>query len=201
MTAAPSAATPGEASEPATASGPPTGRPATVEACPLCGAPLDPSQDWCLSCGAAARTRLAATPNWRGPIAAIAVALALALGVLAAALVKLAGDSGPSAPASTRTVTTAPTASTPTVPSASTPGATTSVPTTGASSTPGATSTTGATSPTVTAQPGNAGGIASPGSNPTVTARSTTTPKALKGLTPAQRQKIEKFLKPGTSGR
>ncbi|HXP37256.1 MAG TPA: hypothetical protein VN817_05775, partial [Solirubrobacteraceae bacterium] len=56
------------------------------EACPLCGAPLNPDQDWCLRCGAAARTRLAATPNWKGPIAAIAVVAVLALGVLAAAL-------------------------------------------------------------------------------------------------------------------
>ena len=78
-------------------------------ACPLCGAPLDPRQEWCLSCGAAARTRLAAPTNWKAPIVAIAVIAALALGVLAAALVKLSG--GPGAPKTlapiTRTVTTA----------------------------------------------------------------------------------------------
>ena len=73
-------------------------RVAGSEACPLCGAPLSPEQDWCLRCGAAARTRLAATPNWKAPIATIAVVAALALGVLAAALVKLAGGSGHPAP-------------------------------------------------------------------------------------------------------
>ena len=53
------------------------------DACPMCGAPLRGEQDWCLSCGAAARTRLAATPNWRAPIAVLAILAALALGVLA----------------------------------------------------------------------------------------------------------------------
>jgi hypothetical protein len=78
-------------------------------ACPLCGAPLDPRQEWCLSCGAAARTRLAAPTNWKAPIVAIAVILTLALGVLAAALVKLSGGSpAPKALAPiTTTITTA----------------------------------------------------------------------------------------------
>ena len=62
-------------------------------ACPLCGAPLRPDQDWCLRCGAAARTRLAATPNWRAPAIALALLVALSLGVLAASLVSLAGSS------------------------------------------------------------------------------------------------------------
>jgi hypothetical protein len=163
-------------------------RPAVTEACPLCGSSLDPRQDWCLSCGAAARTRLAATPNWRAPIAAIAVAAALALGVLAAALVKLAGDSGSGAPASTTTVTSVAGASTATTaataPAASTPGATAATPSTGA-----------ATTPTVTAQPGNAGGIASPRSSPTVTAK--TGAAAIPGLTPKQRKQFEKLLKGG----
>jgi hypothetical protein len=101
--------------------------PAPGEACPLCGAPLHREQEWCLRCGAAARTRLAASPNWRAPLlAALAVAV-LSLGVLAAALVKLAGGSGPSTPVSTTTVTSAAaplTSSTAaTVPGASTPSA------------------------------------------------------------------------------
>jgi hypothetical protein len=77
-------------------------------ACPLCGAPLHPRQEWCLNCGAAARTRLAAPTNWKAPIVAIAVIATLALGVLAAALVKLSGGSGtPKALAPvTRTITT-----------------------------------------------------------------------------------------------
>jgi hypothetical protein len=116
-------------------------------ACPLCGAPLDPTQEWCLSCGAAARTRLAAPTNWKAPIVAIAVIATLALGVLAAALVKLSGGSGTTrvlAPV-TRTVIVA---TTPT-----TPGAlpTTTTPTT--PTTPGA-GLGGTTAPTTTGAPG-----------------------------------------------
>src|SRR5664280_1755713 len=97
------------------------------EGCPLCGAPLDPQQEWCLRCGAAARTRLAASPNWKGPVAALAVVGILALGALAAALVKLAGDSGPAPPAKTVLVTVpaaAATPSTPTTPGTTVPGTT-----------------------------------------------------------------------------
>jgi hypothetical protein len=106
------------------------------DSCPLCGAPLHPDQEWCLRCGAAARTRLAASPNWKAPMIAVAVVAGLALAVLAAALVKLAGDSGSRAtpvatsvtqPASVTSPGTAaipaPSATTPraTAPSASTP--------------------------------------------------------------------------------
>jgi hypothetical protein len=63
------------------------------DSCPLCGAPLDPDQDWCLHCGAAARTRLAASSSWKAPLIAAGVVAALALAVLAAALVKLVSDS------------------------------------------------------------------------------------------------------------
>ncbi len=168
-------------------------RPAVIEACPLCGSPLDPRQDWCLSCGAAARTRLAATPNWKGPVAAIAVVAVLALGVLAAALVKLAGGSGSGAAPVTTTVTTAPAASAPVTPTSATPG----VPTTIAPST-STTPTAGVSTPTVTAQPGNAGGIAGPSTTPTVTAKKGINAiPGLRGLTPAQRKKVEGLLKPG----
>lgn len=61
------------------------------EPCPLCGAPLRAEQDWCLRCGAAARTRLAAPPKWKGLIAALAVVAAISIAVLAVALVKLVG--------------------------------------------------------------------------------------------------------------
>jgi hypothetical protein len=83
-------------------------------ACPLCGASLDPRQEWCLSCGAAARTRLAAPTNWKAPIVAIVVIAALALGVLAAALIKLSGGSG--APKTVAPVTRTVTAATPIAP-------------------------------------------------------------------------------------
>ena len=82
--------------------------PAIDEACPLCGERLDGEQEWCLRCGAAARTRLAGAPNWKGPVVGLGAVGAIALGVLAAALVALTGSSGSGTPASTvtRTVTT-----------------------------------------------------------------------------------------------
>ena len=120
------------------------------DSCPLCGAPLDPDQEWCLRCGAAARTRLAASSNWKVPMIAVAVVAGLALAVLAAALVKLAGNSGSPAtavatsvtqPASvtspgTATVPPAPSATAPsaTAPSASTPAAVGLAPVTGLTS-------------------------------------------------------------------
>jgi hypothetical protein len=61
------------------------------EWCPLCGWTLDREQDWCLACGAAARTRLAATPRWRAPIAILAIVIVASLAILIAALVKLIG--------------------------------------------------------------------------------------------------------------
>jgi hypothetical protein len=61
------------------------------ETCPLCGAALRAEQDWCLACGAGARTRLAAQPKWKALVVALLVVVVLSLGVLAAALVKLAG--------------------------------------------------------------------------------------------------------------
>jgi hypothetical protein len=61
------------------------------EVCPLCGAGLKPDQDWCLRCGAAARTRLAAQPKWKALVVALVVVIVLSLGVLAAALVTLTG--------------------------------------------------------------------------------------------------------------
>jgi hypothetical protein len=99
------------------------------EACPLCGAPLHPEQEWCLRCGAAARTRLAASSSWKAPLIALAVVATLSLGVLAAALIKLGVDSS-STTNVTRTIAGAPasvtspgTAAPPPAPSATTPGA------------------------------------------------------------------------------
>lgn len=61
------------------------------EACPLCGAPLGAEQEWCLRCGAAARTRLAATPGWRTPLIVLGTVIVLALAGLTVALVALTG--------------------------------------------------------------------------------------------------------------
>jgi hypothetical protein len=131
---------------------PPSGGARPGDACPLCGASLRPQQEWCLRCGAAARTRLAAAPNWRLPVAVIAAVTALSLGVLAAALVKLAGDS---TPARSQATTIAPATSAAPAPGA----AATQPPATGQ---PGA----AATQPGAPAQPGStataSGGVTAP---------------------------------------
>jgi hypothetical protein len=62
--------------------------------CPRCGAYVAPEQDWCLECGAPARTRLAPTPNWRAPIALVAVVVLLAGVALALAFSSLTSDDG-----------------------------------------------------------------------------------------------------------
>lgn len=203
VAAAPTHPTGGEHDSPATTPAP-GGDPhlavpqrvAGSEACPLCGTPLSPEQDWCLRCGAAARTRLAATPNWKAPIATIAVVAALALAVLAAALVKLAGGSGSSSAPATTTITT-PAASTAATTTTAAPGAAI----TPSATTPGAnTPTTGTPSARTPATPRagastGAGGTASPGAT-------STTPgilgKPSTGLTPAQREALRKFVLPGT---
>jgi len=128
-----------------------TPAPAATEACPLCGAPLHPEQEWCLSCGAAARTRLAASPGWRGPIVALVVVLVLSLGVLTGSLVKLAGGT-PVAATQTTTVTTSAAATsrdgflpaTTATTTATTPSSQTGIPTTTTAT------TTTATTPTTT---------------------------------------------------
>lgn len=77
--------------------------------CPRCNAPVGPEQSWCLNCGAAARTRMAPTPNWRLPVAAVGVVVALAGVVLALAFVRVTGNND--TPSQTIT-TTAPAAAT-----------------------------------------------------------------------------------------
>jgi hypothetical protein len=61
------------------------------EVCPLCGQTIRPEQDWCLSCGAAARTRLAAPAKWKLLVVALATIALISICVLIVALVKLAG--------------------------------------------------------------------------------------------------------------
>ncbi len=67
--------------------------------CPRCSSPIEPDQDWCLECGAPARTRLAPTPNWRLPTVAIGAVVLLAGALLAFAFVRLTDDNN--APAGT----------------------------------------------------------------------------------------------------
>jgi RNA polymerase subunit RPABC4/transcription elongation factor Spt4 len=71
--------------------------PGTI-ACPRCATVIGPDQDWCLACGAPARTRLVPTPNWRAPVAVLAVIVVLAGIALAIAFVSLTNDSEPAAP-------------------------------------------------------------------------------------------------------
>ncbi|MGO8907259.1 MAG: FKBP-type peptidyl-prolyl cis-trans isomerase [Solirubrobacteraceae bacterium] len=122
------------------------------EACPLCGAPLGPEQEWCLHCGAAARTRLATSSNWKAPIIAIATVAVLSLGVLAASLTALAGDSGSSSTQATTVIASTPTTASST-PAASSPGAT-SPSGTSASTYPGTATGPLSTEPTVTVPTG-----------------------------------------------
>lgn len=64
-------------------------------ACPRCASPIGRDQDWCLVCGAAARTRLAPAPNWKLPIAVLASVVALSLVALVIAFAALTDDPGP----------------------------------------------------------------------------------------------------------
>lgn len=63
--------------------------------CPRCGKPVQAAQDWCLSCGAAARTRLLRSPNWRRPLAVLAILAALSLVAFAVSFVDLTEDPTP----------------------------------------------------------------------------------------------------------
>jgi hypothetical protein len=127
--------------------------------CPRCGALVGSEQDWCLVCGAPARTRLAPTPNWRLPVAIVATVAVVAVIALAIAFVQLTRNdngvveqSGATAPRTTAGATTPP-------PTATLPGTTTQSPA-GTSSTPAGTTTqggAGATQPgagTTQSQPG-----------------------------------------------
>jgi len=60
--------------------------------CPRCRTPLQPDQDWCLNCGTAARTAIAATPNWKRPIAVLAVVAVVFLAACAWAFVELTNN-------------------------------------------------------------------------------------------------------------
>jgi len=83
--------------------------------CPRCGAPLEREQEWCLSCGTAARTTIAAPPAWRVPLAVLAVVALLCGAALAWAFVELTNNDD-----DVRAATTAPVTTTTTVPPPST---------------------------------------------------------------------------------
>jgi hypothetical protein len=95
--------------------------------CPRCGANVAPEQDWCLECGAPARTRLAPTPNWRLPVAFLALVALVAGLALAVAFTSLTKDDGVVRAATTAAVEPNDT-STGAVPAAQTPAASSAVP-------------------------------------------------------------------------
>ena len=116
--------------------------PGTI-ACPRCGTSIAPDQSWCLECGAPARTRLVPTPNWRAPVAVLAVVILLAGVALAVAFVALTNDNEPAAPVNSQapppSATTAqPPAAAQPAPTQAAPAPTTAAPTTAA---PGTAST------------------------------------------------------------
>jgi hypothetical protein len=115
--------------------------PGTI-ACPRCATAVGPDQDWCLACGAPARTRLVPTPNWRAPVAVLAVVILLAGIALAIAFVALTNDTEPAAPVDSQAPPPSATAAPP--PAAAQPAPTQATPTTPAPQT-GSTSGTGST--------------------------------------------------------
>jgi len=146
--------------------------PGTV-ACPRCGTSIAPDQSWCLECGAPARTRLVPTPNWRAPVALLALVVLLAGIALAVAFVALTNDNEPAAPVNSQapppSATTAqPPAAAQPAPTATAPAPTTAAPTTAAPSTDG-------TSTAATTGQSTSTGATSTGEGATTTATSTTT--------------------------
>jgi len=94
---------------------------------------MEPEQDWCLNCGAAAPGRLGERPGWRAASTVIALALLLVLGAVGAGYAALTDDSQPKQTAS------APAAAPPAAAQAAPPAATTQPP---AATQPPATATT-----------------------------------------------------------
>jgi hypothetical protein len=99
--------------------------PGTV-ACPRCGTSIGPDQSWCLECGAPARTRLVPTPNWRAPVAVLAVVILLAGIALAVVFVSLTSDNEPAPPVNSQAPP--PSATTAQPPAAAQPAPTTTAP-------------------------------------------------------------------------
>jgi hypothetical protein len=103
----------------------PPSKPEAVRTCASCGAPMEPDQDWCLTCGAAASGSLGARPGWRAASTVIALTLVLVLGAIAASYAAITGDDGkkpaPPAPAPAAQQQAQPTPPAATPPAASTP--------------------------------------------------------------------------------
>ncbi len=145
--------------------------------CPNCGAPMEPGQEWCLQCGAAAPGALERAP-WRSTGLIVAVIAALALGAAAAAVAALDQKSParktvtsivaqapvtPPPAATTTPTATPPPATTKATPLPSTPAKLPKIPTT-TSTTPLPTSTGTSTTGTSTGANGESQGSAGSGS-------------------------------------
>ncbi len=78
---------------PADAAPTPTPAPLPAPACVRCGTPLREDQEWCLNCGAASATRIAAPSGWRAPLAIVGGVLAIALAGLVIAFLAISDDS------------------------------------------------------------------------------------------------------------
>jgi hypothetical protein len=139
--------------------------PGTV-ACPRCGASIGPEQSWCLECGAPARTRLVPTPNWRAPVAVLALVVLLAGIALAVAFVALTNDTEPAAPVNSQAPPPSATTAQPAAPAQPAPTQAPAAPTTAAPGTDTGTTSTGTTSTgqtTSTAQSTSTGATTSTG--------------------------------------
>ncbi len=121
--------------------------------CPRCASTVGPEQEWCLACGAPARTRLVPTPNWRAPIAVLAVVVVLAGIALALAFVSLTNDSEPAPPVNSQAPPPSATGGQPqSTPPPSTAAPSTSAPAQGSTAAPSTGTTTGQTTGTTTGQ-------------------------------------------------
>lgn len=86
--------------------------------CPHCGKTVESDQDWCLHCGAPARTRLLKAPDWRRPVAVLAALVAVSLLAFGLSFVDLTKDPEPPSvkPVNTIKTVTAPPPTTPVAP-------------------------------------------------------------------------------------
>jgi hypothetical protein len=132
----PSTETPGATPAGAAPESPDVAHPATGPTCAKCGAPMEPSQDWCLQCGAGAPGSLeAGGPSWRSAATILTATAILVLGAAAAAYAALNKEGAPKAHTTivavaptTSTAAATPTPTTPVTPTPTTPGAVTPTP-------------------------------------------------------------------------
>ena len=129
--------------------------------CPRCASTVGPEQEWCLDCGAPARTRLVPTPNWRAPVAVLAVVVVLAGIALALAFISLTNDTEPAAPVNSQAPPpsatggqpqSTPATTAPATPTANPGGGTTAAPTQGSPTGQSTGTSTGQTTGTGTGQ-------------------------------------------------